>query len=139
MRPLGSPRPLSYSLAQDGIYTSFYLSVSNLSNILTYSLTSLTYSHVCGVPIHTIFYFLLLICLMSTQFLDWPKESRGIKFSSSPTSHLRLLAVSDNQMQSHTEAPELSFLQMPSRLTFSPSARLDLNLIFKRRPTDSLT
>lgn len=102
-----------------------------------FTFLSLT-SHVCGVPIHTTFYFLLLLCLTSIQFLDWTKESRGIKFSSSPTSHLRLLAVSDNQMQSHTEAPELSFLQMPSWLTLSPSSRLDLNLIFKRRPTDSL-
>lgn len=100
--PLEAPRPLSYSLAQDGMYSSFYLSV----------LTPYVWNHTYNIL------FSLLLCLMSTQFLDWTKESRGRRFSSSPTSHLET-AVSDNQMQSHTEAPELSFLQMPSWLTSS--------------------
>lgn len=46
-----------------------------------------------GIPIHTTFYFLLLLCLMSTQFLDWIKNLEEEGFLSSPTSHLRLLAL----------------------------------------------
>lgn len=59
---LGSPRPLVHSLVQDGIYTSFYLSVSEPLMYMG-SLTLLCMLDFCMYEIK--FDFLLLIYLMS--------------------------------------------------------------------------
>ena len=86
---LKSSRPLCHSLAQDGIYAAFYLSVPE----------TLIYARPLTLPcIHMKLdlIFLLLIYLMSVLFSDQPEEPRRVEESFLPSRQVQS-KLSDTQ------------------------------------------